>query len=504
MSSLTLKAPITETGDQPVRLILAAVATVLFAASLGQTVVSTAMPAIVGDLDAMDHITWVITAYLLASTVSAPISGKLGDLYGRKIVLQCGIMVFMAGSIVAGLAWNMGLLVAGRALQGLGAGGLIVVSMAVVADVLPSRDRGKAQGIMGSVFGISTVIGPLLGGFIVQKFNWHWIFFVNIPVGVMALIVLGLVLRPQKVRATPSIDYLGAALLAAFLSSAVLLSNLGGATYAWGSAPTLALGACACIALLAFVAVEARATEPLLPLPLFRINNFVVMNSVGFMVGTTMFGAITFLPLFLQVVKGASPTASGLFLLPMMAGLIGSSFAAGRRMTRTGRYKMLPVASTGALVAGMLLLSTLTSATPLWQVAVFMFVTGIGIGPVISVGVAAIQNAVPVHSLGVGTASANMFRLIGGSIGTSAFGAMFSAGMASALPDGAEAGFGALDASSVAQMPPQAQDAVLDAFSQALHPVFLAAAALALAACLLSLLVIERPLATTLPTRPDR
>ena len=358
MTAMT-DAPAVERG--PVRLIILAAASVLFVASLGQTIVSTALPIIVGDLGGLDHITWVITAYLLASTVGAPICGKLGDLYGRKVVLQVAIALFLAGAVLAGLAQDMAQMVAGRAVQGLAGGGLIVVSMALVADVLPPRDRGRVQGWLGGVFGVSTVIGPLLGGFIVERLSWHWVFFVNLPVGLLALGVLSAVLRSPAERVRHRIDYAGAILLATLLSSTVLVANMGGTAFGWTSPQVLALGAVAVGSLLAFVAVESRAAEPILPLSLFKINNFLVANAVGFLVGCAMFGTITFLPLYLQTVKGVSPATSGLFLVPMMAGLIGGSMLAGRQMSRTGRYKRLPILSTAVLAAAMLVMSTLAT-----------------------------------------------------------------------------------------------------------------------------------------------
>lgn len=500
-------APTTDAPDveeRPVRLIILAAASVLFLASLGQTIVSTALPIIVGDLDGLDHITWVITAYLLASTVGAPICGKLGDMYGRKIVLQVAIVMFLAGSVVAGLAGSMAVMVAGRALQGLAGGGLIVVSMAVVADVLPPRQRGRAQGALGGVFGVSTVIGPLLGGFIVQNLSWHWVFFVNLPVGLLALGVLSAVLPGRTDAVKHRIDYAGAILLATLLSTTVLLANLGGTAYPWTSAPVLGLGALVLLSLAAFIVVEQRAAEPILPLSLFTINNFVVANSVGFLVGCAMFGTITFMPLYLQTVQGVLPATSGLFLVPMMVGLIGGSMGAGQLMSRTGRYRILPIISTGVLAVAMLLMSTLSAETRLWQVTLYMLLTGIGIGPVMSVGVAAIQNAVPISMIGIATASANMFRLIGGSLGTSAFGAMFASGIASrvtAIIPGETVGIGSLDAAAVAAFPPDVREAVLSAFAQSLHPVFLVASALAAAACAISFALKETTMSADVISR---
>ncbi|QDC08899.1 MFS transporter [Oceanicola sp. D3] len=477
-------------------LVLVAVAATLLFASLGQTIVTTAMPTMVAELGGVDHITWIITAFLLASTIGAPISGKLGDLFGRKIVIQGGILVFVLGAAICGFAQSMEMLIAGRAVQGLGGGGLIVVSMAVVADVLPPRERGKAQGLLGAVFGVSTVIGPLIGGFLVEALSWHWIFFVNFPVGLLAFVVLGFALETPVRESRAKLDFAGAGLLATVLSVAVLGSNLGGTVLPWDSPAFLGLVALGVAAGAGFVIAERRAEEPILPLGLFRNNTFLVVNAVGFMVGVAMFGTITFIPLYLQVVQGVSPAVSGLFLTPMMAGLIASSTAAGQIMGRTGRYKIMPTLSTGLLAAAMLSLSTLSEGSPLWLVAVSMVCVGLGLGPVFSIGVAAIQNAVPRHMLGVGTASANMFRLIGGSIGTAAFGALFGSGLATnlggALPD--DASLSSISAATLAALPPEAQQEVTHGFSMALHPIFWTAAGVAVIACLVSLALRELPL----------
>lgn len=478
------------------RLILAAVAATLLFASLGQTIVSTAMPVMVADLGGMEHITWVITIYLLASTIGAPLSGKLGDMYGRKLVLQSGIVIFTIGAVICGTAGSMGAVIAGRAVQGLGAGTLIVTSMATVGDLLPPRQRGMAQGVLGGAFGVSTVIGPLLGGFIVEHLNWHWIFFVNLPVGLLAFLVLGAVLPRRAERPKRKVDYAGAALLATLLASVVLLPSAAGSGAGWAGREVLALAALGALALAGFVLVESRAEEPILPMSLFSNNVFLVVNAVGFLVGTGMFGTITFLPLYMQVVKGVSPTVSGLFLVPMMAGLIFSSMAAGRLMSRTGRYKMMPVLSTGIMAVAMVGMTTLSAESPLWMIAGTLVLVGIGLGPVFSVGVAAIQNAIPRSMMGVGTASTNMFRLIGGSVGTAAFGAVFSAGLAQRLsahlPGTAD--LRSLGAEAVRAMPPEVQARVMEGFSDALHPVFWIAAVAALLACLTSMRLREEPL----------
>ncbi|MBF9043269.1 MFS transporter [Rhodobacterales bacterium HKCCE4037] len=489
----------------PVRLVLISVAITLLFASLGQTIVSPALPIITADLGGLEHLSWAITAYLLASTVAAPISGKLGDLYGRRIVMQGAIFVFVVGAIIGGTAWNFGMLIAGRAVQGMGAGSLIVLAMAVVADVLPARERGKAQGILGAAFGISTAIGPLLGGVLVETLGWHSIFFVNLPVGLAALIVLSIALPGMPGHGKRSIDYAGGALLALFLSSAVLISNMGGNLLPWASLGMAALIAVAIGSLVGFVMAERRAPEPILPLGLFTNNTFVVVNAVGFMVGTAMFGTITFLPLFLQVAKAVTPTVSGLFLLPMMAGLIVSSNLAGVAMARTGRYRVMPILSTGLLSVSMLYLATIDGHSSLWLIGAALLGVGIGLGPVFSIGVAAIQNAVPMSMLGVGTASANMFRLIGGAIGTALFGAIFAAGLSrnleGVLPESAGHGLSSMRPAMVNALPESARELVIAGMSQALHPVFFIGAGMALLACIVSTRLKELPLATELPGR---
>lgn len=481
-----------------IRLTLGAVAATLLFASLGQTIVSTALPTMVADLGGMDHITWVITAYLLASTIAAPLAGKMGDMYGRKLVLQSGIGVFIVGAVLCGVASTMGMVIGGRAIQGFGAGTLIVTSMATVGDLLPPRQRGAAQGILGAAFGVSTVVGPLLGGFIVQHWSWHWIFFVNLPVGVIAFVIIGMALPRRTDLSKRKVDYLGAALLASLLAAVVLLPNAAAEGGGWTSPAVTAVAAIGLIALAGFIWAETRAAEPILPMSLFRNNTFVVVNTVGFMVGMGMFGTITFLPLFLQVVKGVSPTTSGLFLVPMMGGLIFASTAAGKVMSKTGRYKRMPMLSTGLLALAMLSMTALSKDTPLWMIAGSMVLIGLGLGPVFSVGVAAIQNAIPRSLLGVGTASANMFRLIGGALGTAAFGAVFNAGLARNLaehvPGAATGGLRALGAEAVRAMPMDLQLKVMDGFSAALHPVFWIATAAAVLACLVSTRLNELPL----------
>ncbi|MGD9864540.1 MAG: MDR family MFS transporter [Pseudodonghicola sp.] len=488
-----------------IRLVILAAASVLFIASLGQTVVTTALPAILSDLGGLAQITWVITAYLMAATVGSPVCGKLGDLFGRKAVLQGGIVVFLLGSLICALAPSLWVLVAGRVVQGLGGGGLIVVSMAAVADAVPPRQRGRYQGMLGSVFGVSTVVGPLAGGFIVQHAPWQWLFLMNLPLGLLAFGVLSAGLPKAAPRGRPAIDYAGAASLALLLSLVVITASLGGSTFAWSSPEMMGLVAAALLALAAFLFIETRAKEPILPLQLFRINNFVVSNTVGLIVGTAMFGTITFVPFFMQVVKGMSPALSGMFTFPMMVGIIGASFASGQFMMRTGRYRLLPVFSTMLLALAMTSVALTTAATPNWRIIASMVLTGIGIGPVMGVSVTAIQNAVPLNMVGIGTASANMFRLIGGSVGTAIFGAIFATGLTREL-GGALGGANprALSKEAIAAMDPALRETVTQGIAQALHPVFWIAAALACIACLISLLMVERPLDDRVPLPKER
>jgi EmrB/QacA subfamily drug resistance transporter len=480
-----------------VRVVFGALLLVLLLASLDQTIVSTALPTIVGDLGGLSHLSWVVTAYLLASTVVGPIYGKLGDLYGRKIVLQVAIGIFLVGSALCGLAQNMSELIAFRALQGLGGGGLIVTTMAAVGDIIAPRDRGKYQGFFGGVFGISTVIGPLLGGFFVDNLSWRWIFYVNLPLGLIALAVIGAVFRSTNEHVHRQIDYLGAAVLTAGLSSIVLFTSLGGTSYSWGSPLILALIAASIVLLALFPLVEARAAEPILPLALFRNRTFVVTSAVGFIVGLALFGSVTFLPLYLQVVKGHSPTVSGLLLTPLMGGLLVTSIISGNLISRFGRYRMFPIAGTAIMAVGLYLLSTIGVSTPTVRTAISMAILGLGLGMVMQVLVLAVQNSVDYKYLGVATSGSTLFRQIGGSIGVSAFGAIFSSNLAhelaSRVPPSAHVPTAANPA-VVQHLPPAVRAPYIAAFAAALHPVFLAAAGVSVVGFLFSWLLRDLPL----------
>ena len=487
------------TRQQRVRVIFGALILVFLLASLDQTIVSTALPTIVGDLGGLQHLSWVVTAYLLASTVSGPLYGKFGDLYGRKVVLQTAIVIFLVGSALCGLSQNMAELIAFRAVQGLGAGGLIVTAIAVVGDVIPPRDRGRYQGIFGAVFGVATIIGPLLGGFFVDNLSWRWIFYVNLPIGAVAFMVIGAVFHATSATREHRVDYLGAALLASALSSIVLFTSLGGTTWAWNSPEIIALIVISFVSTIAFLFVESRAMEPILPLSLFRNRTFAVTSAVGFVVGLALFGAVTYLPLYLQIVKGVSPTKSGLQLTPLMLGLLITSVLSGQLISRWGKYRIFPIIGTAVVTLGMILLSRLDTGTSLRVVVVDMIVLGLGLGMVMQVLVLAVQNAVDYRMLGVATSGSTMFRSIGGSIGVSLFGAIFSNRLHTELaerlpgvrlPTTTTPG-------TIRALPAAVRDPYVHALTAALSPVFLVAAIVCSASFVLALLLPDVPLRKT-------
>ncbi len=482
------------------RVVFGALMLVLLLASLDQTIVSTALPTIVGDLGGLDHLSWVVTAYLLASTVAAPVYGKLGDLYGRKRVLSAAIVLFLVGSALCGAAQGMGQLIGFRALQGLGGGGLMVVTLAVIGDLVPPRERGRYQGLFGAVFGVSTVLGPLLGGFFVDGPGWRWIFYVNLPLGAVALAAIAVAFPARAPAGGARVDVLGVLLLAGGLSAVVLFTSLGGTTLAWDAPGSIALATAAPVLLGLFVVVERRTPEPLLPLSLFRIRTFAVASAVGFVVGMALFGAVTYLPLFLQVVLGSGPTRSGLEMTPMMLGVLIASTSSGALITRRGRYRAFPIAGTAIMALGLFLLSTIGPDVATARVLLFAFVLGVGIGLVLQVLVLASQNAVDYRHLGVATSGSAMFRQVGGCIGVALFGAIFSnrlgAEIASRLGDAS--GVPAQASPDVVRgLPPEVRGPYVEAFSAALTPVFLIAGCVAVGAFVLTLLLPEVPLRAT-------
>lgn len=470
---------------------------VLLLAALDQTIVSTALPTIVGELGGLTHLSWVVTSYLLSSTVVTPLYGKFGDLYGRKIMLHVAIVVFLVGSALCGLAENMLQLILFRGLQGIGGGGLIVTTLAVIGDLIPPRERGRYQGLFGGVFGVATIVGPLLGGFFVDNLTWRWIFYINIPTGVLALAVIGIALPSRPSRRRHTIDYPGAVLLSIALTSAILVTSLGGNSFPWNSPFIFGMGAAAILSTFAFVAVEARSREPIFSLRLFRNRTFVITSAVGLIVGLSLFGSVTYLPIYLQIVKGESPTRSGLQLTPMMLGMLVTSVMSGRLISRWGRYKPFPIAGTALMTIGLLLVSRISIDTSVWETSCDALVLGLGMGMVMQVLVLAVQNSVDYKQLGAATSGATLFRSIGGAFGVAMFGAIFAhtlqAQLNAVLPPGTTFPSAASPAALLA-LPPEVRAVYVVAIVAALQPVFLVAAAIVAAGFLLTLGLREIPL----------
>ncbi|MBB5914980.1 EmrB/QacA subfamily drug resistance transporter [Nocardia transvalensis] len=446
-------------------------------AALDQTIVSTALPTIVADLGGAGHMAWVVTSYLLAEAVATALAGKFGDMFGRKLVFQLSGLIFIIGSMVAGLAHGMTLLVVARAIQGVGAGGLMVTAMALIADVIPLRERGKYQGALGAVFGVTTVIGPTLGGLFTDHASWRWCFYVNVPIAILMIAVAARAIPSVRAAARPVIDYAGIALVAVGVSCLILALEWGGQEYPWGSATIIGLFVAAVILLTAFVFAELRAKEPMLPMHLFRSNVFTVCSILSFIVGFAMLGAMTYLPAYLQYVNGVSATASGLRTLPLVVGLFTTSIISGQVVGRTGQYKYFPVAGTAVMALGLFLMSTMGRETGFWLESLYMLILGLGIGLAMQVLTIVVQNTVPYSDLGTATSGVTFFRTVGSTFGTAIFGTLYSSRIGTELSAALAGDPGVPPAAAgnpqlLKQLPEQQRIPIIDAYAHTIEYVF--------------------------------
>ncbi|MBB5960147.1 EmrB/QacA subfamily drug resistance transporter [Saccharothrix tamanrassetensis] len=469
-------------------------------AALDQTIVATALPTIVSDLGGGGHLSWVVTSYLLAETIMTALVGKFGDLYGRKPAFLASVALFMAGSFLCGWADSMTWLIAARAVQGLGAGGLMVTSSAVIADVVPLSERGKYQGVIGALFGVSTVIGPLLGGLFVDHLSWRWAFYVNLPLGVVVLVVGALALPGVRTAGRPRIDYPGILLIGLAATGLTLVTSWGGVEYDWTSPTILWMAAGSVVALALFVRVEQRAAEPMLPMRLFRSPVFAVCSVLSFVVGFAMLGGVTFLPTYLQYVHGASATRSGLEMLPLVIGLLIASVVTGNVIGKTGRYRVFPLVGSTLMVAGMLLLSLLDENTAFWQASSYMLVLGLGVGMCMPVPVVVVQSTSSYEDLGVATSGVSFLRTLGSSFGVAIFGTIYAGNLPDNLADAIPPGVDPRAASNVQALhalPDQLKAPIIAAYADTLQGVFLAAAPVAAVAFVVALFLREVPLRDT-------
>ncbi|MER7696073.1 MULTISPECIES: MFS transporter [unclassified Streptomyces] len=488
-----------EISPRKVRMVFLGLMLTLLLAALDQMIVATALPKIVGELHGLEKMSWAVTAYLLASTIVLPLYGKLGDLFGRKGVFQFAIVVFIIGSALAGWSRTMDELIAFRAVQGIGGGGLMIGVQAIIADIVPARERGRYMGLIGAVFGLASVAGPLLGGFFTDHASWRWCFYINVPFGLVTLAVIAVVLKLPRPAVRPRLDILGAVLLAAASTCLVLVTSWGGTEYAWGSGTILGLAAGAVVTAALFVAAEHRAAEPIIPLRLFRDSVFNVTGLVGAVVGIALFGAASYLPTYLQMVDGASATESGLLMLPMMMGIVGGSVVSGQLITRTGRYRIYPILGSAVSVVGMWLLSLLEADTSPLAYSLYQAVLGIGIGLVMSVLVLAVQNSVRPADLGTATSANNYFRQIGGSVGAAIFGTLFAGRLSDALgvrlPTGAELPDPeSITPQIVHAMEPALRDAYIQAYVDAMPRIFLYLVPVLVLGLILAFFLKEKPL----------
>ncbi|MFI6644503.1 MDR family MFS transporter [Streptomyces sp. NPDC050504] len=489
-----------EREERSVRAVMLALMIAILLAMLDNMIVGTAMPTIVGELGGMAHLSWVVTAYTLATAASTPIWGKLGDLFGRKGVFLTSIVVFLVGSALSGMAQDMGQLIGFRAVQGLGAGGLMVGVMAIIGDLVPPRERGKYQGMMSAVMAVAMIGGPLVGGTITDHLGWRWSFYINLPLGAVALAMVTAVLHlPKRERTTkPRIDYLGAALLTVGITAIVLVTTWGGTEYAWSSAVIMELVAIGVASLVGFLFVETKAAEPIMPLHIFRSRNFSLMSAAGFLTGFVMFGAVLFLPLFQQSVQGASATNSGLLLLPLLMAMLIVSVFVGRATTNTGKYKAFPVAGGALMTVGFFLLSTMDTGTSRLTAALYMIVLGAGMGFLMQITMLVAQNSVELKDMGAASSATTLFRTLGSSFGVALMGALFTSRVQDEMAvrggGAATAESAQLDASSMEKLPDAVRAAYEYAVASGTHAAFLLGTGAALVVFLVALFVREVPL----------
>ena len=483
--------------------VLAGLLTGMFLVALNQTIVATALPTIAGELGGLDLIAWIVTSYLLAATAATPLFGRLSDVHGRRRVFQAAILIFLLGSVLSGVALNMPMLIGARAVQGAGGGGVMALTMTIIGDLLSPRERGRYQGYLGAVFGIASITGPLLGGFIVDHLDWRWVFLVNVPVGIVALVVTSRVLTLPQRRVEQRLDLLGAALLVTGVVALLLVTAWAGTVHAWTSPLIIALGLGGGTLSLLFVLRQRSTAQPIIPPRLFSSRTFTLVAAAGFVVGAAMFGSIVFLPVFFQLVTGASATEAGLLLTPLMGGFIVTSMVSGRLITRTGRYRAHPITGTALMAVALTLMSTMDTTTSRPEAGAFTALMGVGLGLVMQNLVLIAQNDVPAADLGAATATIGFSRTLGGSIGTAVLGAVMTAGLLARLDDvrvdGAVLDPTAIEGSpaTILALDPAVRDQVVDAFAGALSTVFLSAVPLAVIACALMVLLPEQPLRQT-------
>ncbi|PUB21522.1 EmrB/QacA subfamily drug resistance transporter [Promicromonospora sp. AC04] len=493
-------------GTRHVLPVFAGLLVAMLLSSLDQTIFSTALPTIVGELGGVNHMLWVTTAYLVASTIMMPIYGKLGDLMGRKSLFIAALVIFLVGSVVGGLTQDMTTLIVARAIQGIGGGGLMILAQAIIADVAPVRERSKYMGFMGAVFGLSAVAGPLLGGWFTESVGWRWAFWINVPLGIAAIALAAVFLKLPRHDSKVRFDLWGVITMAVAVTSIILVASWGGTEYDWDSPTIVWLIAAAAVSSAAFVLAEYRASEPIIPLALFKSRNFVLATVAGLFIGIAMFGALAYLPTYLQMVTGVNATVSGLMLLPMIVGLMAGAITTGQLAAKTGRYKWMPIASMVVLGFGLWLLSTLAVDTPLWVLLSYLFVLGLGVGLGMQILVLVVQNSFSDRQVGTATASNNFFREIGASLGGAVVGALFTSRLtdllAERMPTGGEqAGdLNSLTPAAVNSLPDAIHDVIVGSYNDALTPVFATLIPMVIAGLVLVLFIKEVPLRSTLET----